>query len=184
MKKNRWIIAASITFTVISAALGVRMRLQSKTAYAQPEEDGGVKDNTNLSAPKAISSREITSFYTHFFCEDPNDSSHTGAYRFQISKNDSGKFLLNAAGVIKGSIEAKVALLESVQQIIERHELVKLNGINCVTQGLPVQYSPCSLSAEYISGEQLSFTTDGSPDFLWCLELKNLFIDAIHKSGR
>jgi len=178
VKKYRWIIAASITFAAVTTVLGVRLRLKSKTAYTQPEEDGGVKDNTNLSAPKSISSREIISFYTRFFCEDPNDSSYNGVYRFQISKTDSGKFLLSASGTIKGSIEVKASLLEDVQQIIERHELVKLNGISCVTQGLPVQYSPCSLSAEYISGEQLSFTTDGCPDSPWCIDLKNLFIDA------
>ena len=176
MKKYGF-IAASIIFAAITTTLGVNLRMKSKTSYTQPEEDGGVKDNTNLSAPKSISSREITSFYVHFFCEDPDDPSHNGVYRFQISKDDSGKFLLSASGEIKGSMEAKASLLEDVQHIIERHELVKLNGICCVTQGLPVQYSPCSLSAEYVSGEQLSFTTDGCPYSPWCLDLKNLLID-------
>lgn len=178
MKKHGWLIAVTLTLAA-TAALGIGLRLKSKTMCIQPEEDGGINDNTDHSAPKSIASREITAFYTHFCCEDPDDPSHNGVHRFEIIKNDSGTLMLTASGVIKGSTEVNLSLLEKVQDIIERYDLVKQNGISCITKGLPVQYSPCSLSAEYASGEQLNFTIDGCPDEQWCIDLKNLFLGVL-----
>ena len=176
MKKQRWVIAAVLAAAALAASFGIASKMKSKLSPSEPEEDGGVKDSSNLSAPKAITSREITAFYTSFFSEDAENTARTGRYWFEIGKNDSGTLILTASCSQKGGIAADEVLLEKIQRIIEQHELVKLNGLDCVTQALPVQYSPCSLSVSYSSGEQLYFRTDGEPDTKWYKDFLNLFL--------
>ncbi|MBQ2751322.1 MAG: hypothetical protein IJF25_01980 [Oscillospiraceae bacterium] len=176
MKKQRWIIAAALAATALAATVGIGLKLKSNPVPPEPEEDGGTKDSSNLSAPKAITSRDITAFYTSFFCEDDENAARTGRYWFEIGKNDSGTLILTASCSQKGGIAADEVLLEKIQRIIEQHELVKLNGLDCVTQALPVQYSPCSLSVSYSSGEQLYFRTDGEPDTQWYKDFLDLFL--------
>ena len=118
----------------------------------------------------------LRTFYTSFFSEDAENTARTGRYWFEIGKNDSGTLILTASCSQKGGIAADEVLLEKIQRIIEQHELVKLNGLDCVTQALPVQYSPCSLSVSYSSGEQLYFRTDGEPDTQWYKDFLDLFL--------
>ncbi|MBQ4538493.1 MAG: hypothetical protein II995_02680 [Oscillospiraceae bacterium] len=176
MKKQRWVIAAVLAAAALTASFGIGLKMKSKLSPSEPEEDGGVKDSTDLSAPKVINSQEITAFYTSFFCEDAKTPARTGGYWFEIGKNSSGTLMLTASCSKKGGIAADEALLKKVQCIIEQYELVKLNGLNCVTQALPVQYSPCSLSVSYSSGEQLYFRTDGEPDTQWYKDFLDLFL--------
>ena len=175
MKKQRWIIAAALA-AALAASVGIGLKMKAKPTVPEVEEDGGVKDSTDHSAPKVIDSREITAFYTSFFCEDAKTPARTGGYWFEIGKNDSGTLILTASFSQKGGIAADEVLLKKIQRIIEQHELVKLNGLDCVTQALPVQYSPCSLSVSYSSGEQLYFRTDGEPDTRWYKDFLDLFL--------
>jgi len=50
-----------------------------------------------------------------------------------------------------------------------------------VTSGLPVQYSSCSLSVDYASGELLYFRMDGDPEAKWAYELRKLFLTILEK---
>lgn len=183
MKKYRWIIASALAAAAIAAALIVKQLPKSKQTHIQPDVDGGVKDSSDPSAPKSITSRKITAFDSSFYFDDINNPDNSGRYWFQISKNGSETLVLSVSGARNCRTEVDTSLLDKVQNIIERHELVKLNGISCVTQGLPVQYSPCSMFADYSSGEHLSFTTDSSPEFQWCFELKDLFFKIFSDKG-
>jgi len=176
VKKQRWVIAAVLAAAALTASFGIGLKMKSKLSPSELEEDGGVKDSTDFSAPKVINSQEITAFYTSFFCEDAKTPARTGGYWFEIGKNDSGTLILTASFSQKGGIAADEVLLKKIQRIIEQHELVKLNGLDCVTQALPVQYSPCSLSVSYSSGEQLYFRTDGEPDTQWYKDFLDLFL--------
>ena len=183
MERSGWLVVTALALLTVIAAVGIGSLTHRQPDSAQPEEDGGVKDNTDPGAPKSIASREIAALQTNFYCNDPLDASRSGGYRFELGETDSGELVLSVSGVIKDSVKAEKPLLDEVQSIIERHELVKLNGVDSVTQGLPSEYGPCSLSVDYTSGEHLYFQIDGDPDARWCNDLKELFFQAFVEAG-
>ena len=75
------------------------------------------------------------------------------------------------------------AFLKEVHAVILKHDLPRRNGFDVVTSGLPVQYSSCSLSVDYASGERLYFHMDGDPEAEWARQLKTLFLREISANG-
>ena len=69
--------------------------------------------------------------------------------------------------------------LKEVHDVIVKHDLVRRNGFDEVTSGLPFEYAPCSLSVDYASGERLYFHKDGDPRSAWANDLKALFLRAL-----
>lgn len=183
MGRFGWSVVVAAAFLAVTAAVGIGFLAHRQPDSVQPEEDGGVKDNTDQDSPKSLTSREITALYTSFYCSDPLEPSRSGGYWFEIGENDSGELMLSVSGVMKGSSAVEPYVLEQVQEIIEAHELVKLNGVDSVTQALPPEYGPCSLSVDYVSGERLYFQIDGNPDARWCRDLKELFFQVFAGAG-
>lgn len=183
MERSGCLIVAALALFAVIAAVGICSLTHRQPNSAQPEKDGDVKNNTDPCAPKSIASREITALNANFYCNDPLDASRSGGYWFEIGKTDSGELALNVSGMMKAGVKMEEPLLDEVQSIIERHELVKLNGVDSVTQGLPSEYGPCSLSVDYASGERLYFQIDGDPDARWCRDLKELFFQVFAGAG-
>ncbi|MBR3880183.1 MAG: hypothetical protein IKJ34_01095 [Mailhella sp.] len=136
---------------------------------------GGVTDRTDHSAPKVISSKEITVFSASFWVL-AEDASRSGRWNFQAIKGSSGRVAIKSEGTLQAQGETDAALLIALQEIIDRFELAKLNGRDRVTAGLPPSFSPTRLRVEYASGEHLYFQMNGDPEANWIREVTDLFL--------
>lgn len=138
---------------------------------------GGVTDRTDHSAPKVIESKEIAEFSASFWIADER-TSRSGRWNLQAYKDSSGRLIVNIEGAQRWQAQAEAALLAALQEVIERFELAKLNGIDRVTAGLPLAYRPTRLSVDYASGERLYFQMNGRPEAEWPRALLELFLES------
>lgn len=145
--------------------------------------DGGVTRRHTYDAPKVIHSAEIVALDTNFFLLDWEEGGYTRGGRhwtFEVQRNGEA-FLLTARprGRETSAVAVDAAFLREVHAVILKHDLPRWNGFDEVTSGLPVQYSSCSLSVDYASGERLYFRMDGDPRSAWAGDLKALFLRAL-----
>lgn len=145
-------------------------------------EDGGKVDNSQ-EAPKEIISKNIDSFSTSFYLINEEDPNLSGGYSFSIKQDENGKYILSEDMRYKISVETDKSILDSVQAIIEENDLIKLNGMESYTSGLPEEYAPCEFRAIYDSGEQLYFFVDNNPEAKWASSLKELFFGEFKSKG-
>ena len=142
--------------------------------------DGGVTRRHSYDAPKVIHSTEIVALDTNFFLLDWEKGGHSrGGRHWSFTIRKEGEAFLLAVrkrGSDAHSTAVDENFLREVHAVIMKHELARWNGFDEVTSGLPVQYSSCSLSVDYASGERLYFRMDGEPDATWAQELKSLFL--------
>ena len=145
--------------------------------------DGGVTRRHNYDAPKVIHSAEIVALDTNFFLLDWEEGGYSlGGRRWTFEVRREGEsFLLTARlrGKEARAVAVDEAFLGEVHAVILKHGLPRKNGFDEVTSGLPVEYSSCSLSADYASGERLYFRMDGDPRSAWANDLKALFLRAL-----
>ena len=143
--------------------------------------DGGVTRRHSYDAPKVIHSTEIVALDTNFFLYDDDGSGGTG-WSFSV-RRDGGSFLLSVRKRGRDAVEAVVSedFLKEAHAVILKHDLPRRNGFDEVTSGLPFQYSSCSLSVDYASGERLYFRKDGDPDAAWARDLRNLFLSTLEE---
>ena len=141
--------------------------------------DGGPIDNTDPTAPKVINSKDIKELNVYFFLDDYLNNIYTGSYEIDIKENN-GQYTLKESETFK--IEETITKEEvaKFQEIIDKYELVKANGYNKVTAGLPYEYGPMALSVKYASNESLYFREDNNPQSEWTKEFvkcaKEIFI--------
>ena len=142
---------------------------------------GGVTDRTDKNAPDKILSKDLTGFYASFFLSTRCTRDQRHNFCFSIKQTDGA---LTVCDEISGCrSEADDKLLSELQKIIELNELAKRNGVYKVTAGLPPEYQPCTFSAEYASGEKLSFTTNNDPFAKWAEDLYTLFCGWFNDRG-
>ena len=165
---------------VAAASLGAFLSLGGCGLFGRSHDtdcmDGGVTRRHSYDAPKVILSTEIVALDTNFFLYEEDGS---GGTRWSFSvRRDRGDFHLSVRKRGRDAVETVVSkdFLKEVHDVIVKHDLVRRNGFDEVTSGLPVQYSSCSLSVDYASGERLYFRMDGEPDAAWAQELKSLFL--------
>ena len=171
-------------FRLICAALaGIILSGCGSSAVEEPI-CGGVVDRSDHSAPKVIESKEIRSFSTSFWRYDEDSPNHE-AHRWNITvaKDDAGEVWAEINGN-RARISGGNALLAEVQEAIDRFGLVKFNGVDRVTSGLPPEYSPTRLKAEYASGERLYFRTNGDPDSPWTAAILEIFRPGRHLDNK
>ena len=142
--------------------------------------DGGVTRRHSYDAPKVIHSTEIVALDTNFFLYDDDGSGGTGWFSV---RRDGGDFLLSVRKRGRDAVEKAVSedFLKEAHAVILKHDLPRRNGFDEVTSGLPFQYSSCSLSVDYASGERLYFRKDGDPDAAWARDLRNLFLSTLEE---
>ena len=137
---------------------------------------GGVTDRTDHSAPKVIGSKQISSIAASFWIQD--EEGRGTRWKLSAKKDSSGGVSVSVEGAGKEEAQAESAFLDAVQEVIDRFELAKLNGIDRVTAGLPPAYSPTSLSVDYASGERLYFQMNGKPEAEWPRALLEIFLES------
>lgn len=169
---------------VAAASLGAFLSLGGCGLFGRSHDtdciDGGVTRRHNYDAPKVILSTEIVALDTNFFLLDWEEGGYSRGGRhwaFSVRREGEG-FLLTVRprGKEARAVTVNEAFLREVHAVILKHDLPRRNGFDEVTSGLPVEYSSCSLSADYASGERLYFRKDGEPDAAWAQELKSLFL--------
>ena len=138
---------------------------------------GGVTDRTDHSAPKAIQSKEIAGFSASFWITD-EDASRAGRWDLHAFKDSSGCLSIRIEGTLKGQEQADASFLAALQEVVDRFELAKSNGIDRVTAGLPPPFSPVRLNVDYDSGERLYFQMNGDPRAGWPRALLELFLES------
>ena len=117
---------------------------------------GEVIDHSDPNAPTEIKSTELVSFETGFFRYETDPAE--GGYRYSFSlKPGDGKLILSENKRYDISCEVDEAVLDKTQEIIAQFNLAKWNGKDRYTSGLPEEYAPYYLSAEYASGERIYF---------------------------
>lgn len=142
---------------------------------------GGPVDNS-YNAPKEIKSENITSFSCHFFLYGDYDSDGDDSYYFDVEKNDEGKLILTES---RHDVNCEVdwELMKGIREIIRKYDLVKKNGTDRHTSGLPTEFQPNSFEAVYDSGEKLYFSTNNDPDGEWEREILKLMRTELHDRG-
>ena len=127
--------------------------------------DGGTTNKTDANAPKHIESKDITNLDASFYLNTRWSGDQDGRFRFVISGPDGS---LTAREETRGvSVPADKELLDELQAVIDRYDLAKQNGVYEVTAGLPPEYQEGWLTADYASGEKLTFTTNNDPYAMW-----------------
>jgi len=134
---------------------------------------GGVVDNSDQSAPKQIESKDIVQLETSFYISHPTNSNYSKTYHFEIQKKCRSYFLVEPYARIN-PIKINKEVVKQIQEIIDKYELVKQNGIHRHTAGLPPQYWKMALKVVYKSKEELCFSHNNNPNEPWQIELFDL----------
>ena len=143
---------------------------------------GGVSDATDPSAPKTITSQQITQLYVHFCISERVTDKPYSRFTFEIKPDENG--ILTLSEKLSGiSCKADNTLLERVQTIVRDCDLAGNNGVYRVTAGLPPEYQPCDVSISYDSGESIEYTVNNDPDALWAEKLYLLLAEWFSKNG-
>jgi hypothetical protein len=151
------------------------VRRSMAASFSEAKKAGTTIDKTNLTAPKSISSKQISSLKTYFYHRDRFDEKRNGKFRFLLADGADGELTLSERLTYRVQAAVSEEILEKVQKIIDKHRLVNLNGIEKYTTGQDEEHSPTYLMVEYESGEELFFYIDGDPDCNWTGELLELF---------
>jgi hypothetical protein len=148
----------------------------------EPEPvDGGTTTHIDANAPKVIESKDIKEFSVNFYLWNRWRGDEERFFRFLIEE-DAG--VLTASEELSGiSLPADEALLTRLQEIIDKYELVKNNGIYSVTAGLPPEFQERTLFVGYASGETLTFTMNNEPAAEWAEDIYDLFADWFAAKG-
>ena len=127
---------------------------------------GGTVDRTDPNAPKVIHSKEITSFDATFFAASRQVTEDIKMFHLTVKPDDTGK-LIASGDVLPFQWPANEALLTALQDVIDRYDLAKKNGVYRVTAGLAPECQEGGLHVTYASGETLSFTENNDPYAPW-----------------
>lgn len=143
---------------------------------------GGKVNRSNYSAPKEIKSKRIVKFCTGFFHSGDYGPQGDATYNFKIESDENGILILSEY-FKKGCVEVDESVMDGIQSIITKYNLVQFNGRNTTTYGLPAQFSMCVFSAVYDSGEKIEFSFNGDPRSPWTGEIRDYLADVFAKHG-
>lgn len=152
------------------------MQMQSPTC-------GGTTNNTDYDAPKEIKSNKLISFETSFFHYGEYGSEFDGYFYFHIKPDETGKLILSEDWKGKESCEVDESVLDGIQEIIKKYDLVKSNGINRKTYGLPGEFETCTFVANYDSGEKIEFSDNSDPRAKWSAEVRDYLAEVFGEHG-
>ncbi len=162
--------------TILLSALALLSGCHSKPPLAPVT--GGVTDKSDRKAPKVIESKDISDYSAHFMLRGEWSPGHESVfYTFEVKPDGSGT--LTASESVTGvSAPADKSLLDALQAVIDECRLAGENGVYRITAGLdPSEFGPCTLTAHYASGEQLTFTVNNEPSAEWAKKTYLAFAD-------
>lgn len=142
---------------------------------------GGNTTIIDENAPKEIASKEITYFEASFHSNTRWSEDENNEFHFVIS-SDSGELTVTEQ-IRNISFPASEELLPSLQEIIDKYDLVSMNGVYDVTAGLAPDFFPGGITVKYASGEELTFTTDNNPYALWSEEMYDVLAAWFSENG-
>ena len=180
MKGGRRLMAGLLTGALLMGLSGCQ---KEPEPVIEPEPvDGEGTNKTDYNAPKEIASKDITLFSTSFFQANRWTSSKSHDFEFQIRPDEGGA--LTASEEVSGiRVPADETLLHAVQEIIDKYDLVKKNGVYEVNYSLSPEYQKCTLTADYASGETLRFTDLNDPYAQWSEEIYDVFSNWFQEKG-
>ena len=141
---------------------------------------GGIIDNS-YDAPTVIKSKEITSFYTHFYRFDDSEIDCT-SYEYKI-KADGDSFKLIVSHPQAAECEITTEELSGLDKILKEKDVAKDNGKDRITSGLPPEFSPMTIKADYKSGEKLYVRENNNPQSELTEELVRYFNEIISEKS-
>jgi len=154
MKRMVWIV---IIFTIFAAAFTVFFvsgNLSGTTATG-----GGRIDNTDPNAPKVIESTEIVEFHCEFSTLTLAEAEklRRGVYSLEAVLEENkvaGSYSIRIPGEEGENIcfTAEPSFLTALQELVEKYDFVRHNGLSVRVSGLPNLYG-VRLQVEYASGE-------------------------------
>lgn len=142
--------------------------------------DGGVTDNSALTAPKSIESTQIISFDCRFSTMDIDKPGKLGNHIYQLHANFEngavqGMYQVRDTGETH-SFRVSQKFLGEVQILVAFYSLAQYNGHDYTVAGLPDEYGAL-LDVRYASSESI-YANDNQDNFLpleAMKELLNLF---------
>ena len=139
--------------------------ITSCTAENNDEDiiDGGNTYHIDENAAKVINSKNIKEFYLNAYFGTRFDINDNHFFEFEIKDNELKENKTSQKTTINNQ------LLISLQEIVDKYNLVSNNGLYDVTSGLPPEYAPSTLEIIYDSNEVLTYTIDNNP-YLKCNE--------------
>lgn len=127
----------------------------------QPPEDGGIRDQSDSSAPKVIQSGEITDFSWTLSAAALGEQTPLGDQSYRLRAKRNGEQVLgsyearNDAGEQQSwEFTASGDFLARLNALIKRHHLARFNGTAVTVEGLPEGYGT-KLRVLYASGETI-----------------------------
>lgn len=168
-------LAIIVIMCVGGAVLLVGCQQNQTLSSSEEVITGGKEDHSDYDAPKEIKSEEMISFETNFFRYGDYVYEKDRSYRFKMTKSEDDIFIITEGYDEKLKCETDGTFPAKLQQVIREYNLVSLNGISKQTYGLPEEFAPCFLSAEYASGEKLYFYMDNDPEAEWSGAILDLF---------
>ena len=144
---------------------------------------GGHIDNSDPDAPKEIRSKKIVEFECHFFVHNWINMMMNEFISFSVRKGTDGNRLLLERNSSCETVETDESFMDRLQEVIEKNGLVKLNGRDEYTQGLPPEFRDYGVKAVYDSGEKLNFSIGGNPAYPWCKDLRKALCDELVRHG-
>lgn len=165
----------NLALTMLLGFIGLTKSCSQNT----PPVSGGHKEYRDECAP--IKSNELKGLRTSLFI-DPRlyNGKFTGNYTITLKKVEDGKFALSCNDQ---SVEVGNDVANDIQGIIKKYRLEGLNGLYSVTAGLPPEFQPMNFSAEYASGEKLTFTKNNDPQSNWGMTLFRYVRDVLIAHG-
>lgn len=145
--------------------------------------DGGIVD-MSYDAPKVIESKDLTSLETELFYA--GKYLNGGGYdclRIKLERNEMDELILSETYSYNVTIKVRDEVLSGVQELIDKLELVKLNGTIRFTSALPPPNSPMYFRAGYASGESIYFKVDGNTQTPWSNELVEYILNVFAEYG-
>lgn len=172
-----------IKVLIMSILGSIMPNLMAQEPDEEPFPCGGEVSHSYI-APKEIKSNKLVSFSTKFFLYSGYGWELDHTYWFEVNRDKSGKLLLTETYTYHdASCETNESILTELQKIIVKHDLVEYNGIDEYTAGLPEEYQPSFLEANYDSGENLYFNMDNNPYSKWAQEILDLFANEFASHG-
>lgn len=144
---------------------------------------GGTVVHNDDSAPKTIESDDLIFFETDFFRWPDYTYDVRRGYHFKMVTGEDGGIVISEGYDEKLKCDTDADFAAKLQKIIRDNNLISLNGINKYTNGLPPEFGPVSIKAEYGSGEKLNVYMDGNPESEWSFEVLDLFAKELGAHG-
>ena len=143
---------------------------------------GGHMENNDTNVPKEIASKKIVEFDCHFYVHNRLFVMQNEFLSFSVTKETDGSGLIISRSNGE-AVKTDESFMDRLQEVIEKNDLISLNGRNEYSQGLPPEYQSYELKAVYDSGEKLSFCIMGNPSYPWCQDLRKALCDELVRHG-